>query len=349
MSYYIRDALAAPNVLSTRRPTINEYFLSSYTLSIYSGCEFGCPYCDGWVYDPRSFSQQIRVPLDLPQRLAIELNQVDRGDLIAITALSDPYQPAEQSFRIMRQVLQHFADRGQPCLIMTKSPAILEDISLLQRINEQSLAIVMTTLITLDHNLAERLEGRAPPPTLRLDMLTALQRAGIPVGVAVVPVIPYVNDTDYAMRRLLQACAERKVDFVVWDYLYVPDRYHRNRVSEMLAQIGSYPSSYYRDIYGDQIVVNADYRAERNLQFLKRCDMLGLNVHAPHRLYMGKLAPRNEAALVLKHTGFRSLLSGQQRVSLLHRELADQIYTGTVTTEQIQSSPLAATLQGILG
>jgi DNA repair photolyase len=349
MTYYKIDSLAQGRVLSARRPTINEFFLSSYTMSIYHGCEFGCPYCDGWVYQPHLFSEEVRVPGDLPQRLASELETVNRGDLIAITALSDPYQPAERSYRITRQVLQLFAEAGQPCLLLTKNPAAaLDDVSLLQRINEQSLAIVMTTLVTHDYTQAERLEGKAPPPPLRLEGLAALKRAGIPVGVAMVPVMPYVNDTNYAVQRLMRMCADAQVDFVIWDYLYIPNRSHRARINDMLTYVGNYPPSYYRDIYRDQPMPHAAYRDERNREILRRCDALTLPPHVPHRFYAGRLAPANEAALVLKHAALRNAYQGQHHMAALHRELADQVYHSHAMPDTLRASPLWHTIRPIL-
>jgi DNA repair photolyase len=348
MAYYIRDQLNGAPALSARRPTINEYFLSAYTLSIYSGCELACPYCDSWIYLDRPLNATVHVPIDLPQHLATELEQVDRGDLIAITALSDPYQPAEETYRITRQTLQVLADRGQPTLVLTKSATVLEDLALLQRINAQSLAIVMTTLVTMDTHLSLRLEGKAPPPGMRLEMLAELKRAGIPVGVAILPIMPYLNDTDYALRALLRACADVGVDFVIWDYLHIPNERHRARMNEVLARVGSYPASYYRDIYHGQPLVDPRYRQNRDAEIMSRCDGLGLAIRAPQHLFAGRLAPANTAALMLKHAAFRDQVQGRQRVATLHRSLADQIYTGTATESALRQSPLYPTIRAIL-
>jgi DNA repair photolyase len=348
MAYYIRDSLQAAPALSPRRPTINEFFLSSYTLSIYSGCELGCPYCDSWLYNERPLNETIRAPLDLPERLAEELAGVDRGDLIAISALSDPYQPAEQSYRLTRQVLQVLAERAQPTLVLTKSPTVLEDLPLLQRMNEQSLAIVMTTLLTIDQQLTQRIEGKAPPPAHRLEMLAELKRAGVPVGVAILPIMPYVNDTNSGLRSLLRACAAAEVDFVVWDYLHIPNERHRFRINELLSRLGSYPVSYYRDIYAGQPVVSALYRQDRDSTVLTRCDGLALEVRAPHHLFAGRLAPRNEAALLLKHAAFRDRASGRDHIAALHRELADQVYHGTIDPVALRQSSLYPTLRTLL-
>lgn len=327
---------------------VNEFFLSSYTLSIYTGCELGCPYCDGWAFSPRPLNENVRIPLDIGPRLTAELDQIDRGDLVGITALSDPYQPAEQIYRTTRQVLQALADAGQPCLILTKSPTVLEDLPLLQRINERSLAIVMTTLLTVDPQLATRLEGKAPLPGVRLEMLATLKRAGIPVGVALLPVMPYVNDTGHAVRALFRACADVGVDFVVWEYLHIPNERHRMRINEILTRVGSYPASYYRDIYGNQALPNALYRAERDSELLKRCQEAGLDARAPHRMFAGKLRPQNEAALVLRHAAFHDRVQGRRELAEMHRHLATRVYNGNASAAELRASVLWPTLDKIL-
>ena len=134
MAYYLEDQLDGM-VLGERRPTINEYFLSSYSMAVYDGCEFGCPYCDGWAYRLRPFNETVRVATDLPLYAGGELDAMDRGDLVGITALNDAYQPAEATYRLTRQLLQRMAERGQPCLVLTKSQTVLEDLTLLERIN----------------------------------------------------------------------------------------------------------------------------------------------------------------------------------------------------------------------
>src|SRR5919108_1556175 len=124
MAFYLEDQIAGPSI-GERRPTVNEYFLSSHTMAVYDGCEFGCPYCDGWAYRVRPFNETVRIGVNLPERVAAELETIDRGDLIGITALTDPYQPVEVTYRLTRQLLGLLAERGQPCLLLTKSPMVL--------------------------------------------------------------------------------------------------------------------------------------------------------------------------------------------------------------------------------
>jgi DNA repair photolyase len=307
----------------------------------------------------RPFNETVRIAVNLPDRVAAELETVDRGDLVGITALTDPYQPVEATYRLTRHILRLFADRGQPCLLLTKSQMVLEDLVLLQRINAQSLAIVMFTLLTVDPYMAARLEEKAPAPSLRLDAIRELKRAGIPVGVALLPVIPYVNDTDLLLSATLRAIVEAGVDFVVWDYLHIPTERHRARIAEMLQRIGSYPPNYYRDLYRSSLTAapgasataplpNEIYRVERDRELLARCDALNLPARPPHQLYAGRLRPENEAALLLKHTAFRDAIQGRARIAELNRGLAELIYQGAADDAALRDSPLYPTLRDIL-
>jgi len=352
MAYYIEDQIDGL-VFGKRRPMINEYFLSSYSMSVYDGCEFGCPYCDGWAYRTRPFNETVRIATDLPAQAAEEIAMIDQGDLIGITALTDPYQPVEATYRLTRQLLLLLAERGQPCLILTKSHTVLEDLVLLERINKQSLAVVMFTLLTTDPFLSTKLEDKASAPALRLDAIAQLKRAGIPVGVAYMPVIPYITDTDYMLNTTIRAIAESGADFMVWDYLHIPSDRHRARIGEMLMRVGSYPPVYYRDLYrgptGPTPLPDPAYRAERDRELLARCDALNLPVRAPHSLYAGKLNPRNEAALLLRHTAYRDAVQGRMRMAALGQELSDLIYRGQATDARLRESPLYPTLREILG
>jgi DNA repair photolyase len=348
MAHYIEDYLDSP-AIGERRPTVNEYFLSSYTMSVYDGCEFGCPYCDGWANRTRPFNEAIRIGIDLPVRAGDELDTLDRGDLIGITALTDPYQPAETTYRLTRQLLRLLAERGQPCLILTKSHMVLEDLVLLERINAQSLAVVMFTLLTTDPYLSVKLEDKASAPALRLDAITELKRAGIPVGVASMPILPYVTDTDYMLNTALRAVVDAGADFLVWDYLGIPNERHRARVGEILMRVGSYPPGYYRDLYRGQSLPDPVYRAERDREMLARCDALNLPTRAPHQIFAGKLKPQNEAALLLKHSAFRDAVQGRTHLATLGRQLADLVYRGEADDARLRESPLYPTLREILG
>ena len=89
--------------------------------------------------------------------------------------------------------------------------------------------------------------------------------------------------------------------------------------------------------------------AERDRELLSRCDALNLPVRAPHRLFAGKLNPRNEAALLLKHIAFRDAIQGRGHMATLGRELAELVYRGEADDQRLRQSPLYPTLREILG
>jgi DNA repair photolyase len=346
MAYFMEERPGGP-AMRERRPTVNEFFLSVYQLQPYAGCEFGCSYCDGWAYSLRPFNESVRAFVDLPERLAEDIGAVDRGDLIALT-LSDPYQPAEQSYRLTRQILQILAERRQPCLILTKSLSVLEDLAYLQRLNSESLAVVMTSIVTTDPRLAARLEGKAPPPLARLEMLAELRRAGVPVGVALMPIIPYLTDTPRHLDATLEAIAGIQPDFVVWEYLWQPNDRHKVRVAELLSRLGNYPAGYYRDLYGQEIEPSEGYRRNMDRELLGRIEALGLDARPPLGLYRDHLAPNTVAALLLKHQAFQDTVKGRAKLAERHRELAEEIFRGTALKAELAGSPLWPVLREIL-
>jgi hypothetical protein len=148
---------------------------------------------------------------------------------------------------------------------------------------------------------------------------------------------------------LLRACLDKGADFVIWDYLHMSNPNHRSRIQEMLTRVGYYPDNYYQEIYSNAMLPNVDYRAERSREILSRCDSMGIQPHAPHSLYTGRVSPRNEAALLLKHAAFRNALNSQHRMAELHRNLSDLSYRGDITAEQLRDSPLWRKVQPLLG
>jgi DNA repair photolyase len=325
----------------------NELFLSNYLLATYGGCEFACQYCDLHVTMARPLGETTRAFVDAPRRIADELANIDAGDTIGLL-LTDAYQPAEETHRITRNVLIHLAEYGQPTVILTKSPLIVEDLETIKLLNDRAMAIVIFTLLTLDPGLSEKLEGKAPNPALRLDAIRTFHRAGIPVGVAMLPIIPYVTDAASQITRTLARIADAGADFVVWDHLGIPNERHKERTDDMLSRIGRFPSSYYRDIYGTQPYPSPAYRRKIDAEIIRRADLLGLDVRVPHRIFHRRISPTNEISLLLRHQAFRDATQGREHLAQLHRSLAEEAYRGRFDQVRMMQSPLWTTIQPIM-
>src|SRR5687767_13565744 len=140
------------------------------------------------------------------------LGKLWKGETVVIGTATDPYQPAERTFRITRSLLEVLAaEKGMSVCIITKSALITRDIDLLATLSNRSKLTIHLSLITLDRELARRIEPRAPTPEARVRALERLSAAGIDVGINVMPVLPGITDRpamlDAVVRRVKQAGA----------------------------------------------------------------------------------------------------------------------------------------------
>lgn len=159
-----------------------------FSFDPYTGCEHGCLYCyaSSYIKDFR----RCRPKRDLLRLVRRDLTVLPRSSLISMSNSSDLYPPMESRLKLTRSCLQEFLERDLRILIITKSDLVVRDIDLISRLR----AAITVTITTLDENLAEKLEPRAPPPSKRLDAVEKLSGEGIPVGVRVDPIIPCLND-----------------------------------------------------------------------------------------------------------------------------------------------------------
>ena len=188
----------------------------SFDLSVnpYRGCEHGCVYC---FARPTHSYLNMSPGLDFETRIIAKVNAAERLReafasrayaplLLNIGSATDAYQPAERTLRITRSVLEVLSDCAHPFSLVSKSSGVERDLDLIVPMAERRLAAVYVSVTTLDAPLARILEPRAASPERRLKTIRALAEAGVPVGVSVSPVIPFINEPE--LERILEAAAE---------------------------------------------------------------------------------------------------------------------------------------------
>ncbi len=186
----------------------------SVSLNPYRGCEHGCIYCFArpnhsylGLSPGLDFESKIYAKINAPELLRRELakaSYVPSG--IALGVSTDAYQPCERQLKLTRRILEVLHECGHPLALITKSSLVERDIDLLAPMAAKRQAIVAITITTLDPVIARTLEPRATTPTRRLETVRRLTDAGIPVGVSIAPVIPFVTEPD--LERVLAAVAE---------------------------------------------------------------------------------------------------------------------------------------------
>ncbi len=176
----------------------------SWSINPYRGCEHGCAYCYARPDHERlgfscglDFETKIIAKPEAAKLLRGELAQATwRGEVIAMSGVTDCYQPLERTMKITRSLLEVMAQCRQPVVIVTKNKLVLRDLDLLTELAKFNAAKVSLSVTTLDHDLAARLEPRASAPRDRLDAIAQLRAAGVPVTVMVAPIIPGLTDKE---------------------------------------------------------------------------------------------------------------------------------------------------------
>ena len=183
------------------------------SINPYRGCEHGCIYCFARPthaylgYSPGlDFETKILVKPDAGAILRKTLSRPSyEPAVVAMGTNTDPYQPAEQRHRVMRDVLEVLSDFRHPLSIVTKGALIRRDLDILGEMGRAGLARVGISLTTLDPDLSRRMEPRAAAPKTRLAAIRALKDAGCPAHAMIAPVIPGL--TDHELEPLLHAAA----------------------------------------------------------------------------------------------------------------------------------------------
>ncbi len=217
------------------------------SINPYRGCEHGCVYCFArpthaylGLSAGLDFESKLLVKPDAAELLKRELASPSyQPKVIAIGTNTDPYQPIERRYQVMRRILEVLERAGHPVGIVTKSALVARDVDILVRMAKRKLVKVAVSVTTLDPQLARTMEPRAATPTRRLETLRLLSQAGIPTTVMIAPVIPALNDME--MERILdaaQAAGVKEAGYVLlrlplevrdlfreWLMANYPDRY----------------------------------------------------------------------------------------------------------------------------
>jgi DNA repair photolyase len=226
------------------------------SINPYRGCEHGCIYC---FARPTHAFHDLSPGLDFETKLFAKPDAAEllRRELsnprylcapIAIGTNTDPYQPIEAKWRIMRGILGVLAETRHPVCITTKSDRVVRDIDLLAPMAAQGLASVSISVTSLTPAVSRTLEPRAPAARKRLAAVKALNEAGIPTGVIIAPVVPAV--TDHELEAIIEAAAEAGAPGVFYIPVRLPhevaplfrawlDEHHPDRAAKVMNIIRS--------------------------------------------------------------------------------------------------------------
>jgi DNA repair photolyase len=269
----------------------------SFDLSVnpYRGCEHGCVYC---FARPTHSYLNMSPGLDFETRIIAKVNAAERLRvafasrsyeplLLNIGAATDAYQPVERRLRITRSVIEVLAECRHPFSLVTKSSGIERDLDLIAPMAAQRLAAVYVSVTSLDAGLARILEPRAAAPARRLQTIAALAKAGVPVGVSVSPVIPFINEPE--LEHILEAAAAAGASSAFSVVLRLPwevnplfqqwlDQHFPERAARVMARVREMRGGRdYDAAFGSRMKGEGVWAQLLSQRFHKACARYGLN------------------------------------------------------------------------
>jgi DNA repair photolyase len=200
-----------------------------WSLNPYMGCAHQCTFCYVRAFERRAdrpsddrYGTSIRVKTNVADVLRRELARKSwKGELVAIGAATDPYQPAEGRYRLTRGCLQVLAEAANPFSIITRGPMIVRDIDVLAEAASRAKVSATFSVPTLDDRIWRLTEPNTPPPRQRLKALAKLRQAGIDAGVGMAPILPGLSDKPELLAEVVKAARDAGATSIWTNVLYL--------------------------------------------------------------------------------------------------------------------------------
>jgi DNA repair photolyase len=203
----------------------------NWTINPFRGCSHACVYCFARSthtfldFDAgRDFEREIVVKVNVPELLRTELARPSwKRELVALGTNTDPYQWVESRYRMMPEILAALEEAETPVSVLTKSPLLLRDVEIYERMAERLPVSVNLSVPTLDEEAWRATEPHTPSPSARLDAVAELRRRGIDSGVLIAPLMPGINDSPDQVQPIVDRAREAGATFLGGVALHLRD------------------------------------------------------------------------------------------------------------------------------
>jgi DNA repair photolyase len=203
----------------------------SWTINPYRGCTHACAYCFARrthtyldMNAGRDFEREIVVKVNVPELVRAELARPSwKRELVALGTNTDPYQWVESRYRMMPEIIAALEGAETPISVLTKSPLLLRDIDLYERMSKRLPVSVNLSIPTLDEKVWRETEPHTPSPAARLEAVAELRRRGIDSGVLIAPLMPGINDSPEQVQPIVDRAREAGANFLGGVALHLRD------------------------------------------------------------------------------------------------------------------------------
>jgi DNA repair photolyase len=322
---------------------IDSWFVSRYHLNLYRGCAHNCLYCDGRAekYSVEGeFGRDVAVKTNAVEVLARELDAgwrrkpLPAGFVCFGGGVGDAWQPAEEKYRLARRAVELLADTGRPVHALTKSTLVERDFDALEKINRSSRVLLSMSFSSVDPGLSALLEPGVPLPAERLRVLCEAKKRGIPCGMFLMPVVPFLTDAAETIREAVRSAKENGLDYVVFAGMTLkPGRQTDYFLSKIAARDQSLPGKF-RELYanaGPYGQAPAAYDSLISHRFFEACREYKMPVRIPDALFKDVVARDDFIVCLLEQIDYMLFLRGRKsglgyaayRLSQAGKPLAD--------------------------
>lgn len=214
-----------------------------WDLNIYRGCQHGCQYCYAmyshqYIGNDRFF-RDIYVKENIVEHLEEELSSENwKREVVNIGGVTDSYQPIEEEYRLMPQILKLFIKYKTPAIISTKSKLILRDYDLIDELSRITYVNVAATITTMDETVRTKIEPGGASSLERFEVLREFRKTNASTGLHVMPIIPYITDSEENFEKMFAIAAECGVHYVLPVTLYLRGITRKNFIAFLEQEFG---------------------------------------------------------------------------------------------------------------
>ncbi len=253
------------------------WFGLKYNMNLYRGCEHRCIYCDSRseCYQIDNFDGEVLVKANAIELLTNELARKRVKGTIGTGSMNDPYMPLERKINLTGRALEVIARFGFTVHILTKSDLVLRDLDTLVKIN-QRYAAVSFTITTADDELGKRVEPGASLVSDRLEAMRVLAEHGIYTGVTLMPVLPFIEDTEENIAAIVQRAYEHGASYIIASFgMTMRDRqraYYYDRLDKLFPGL----RQQYEGKFGERYDCPANGAGRLYAMFNELCSQYGI-------------------------------------------------------------------------
>ena len=201
------ETVPAKTILQKNKST--DWFGSEFNMNLYRGCSHGCIYCDSRsdCYHVENF-ENIRAKENCLQILRDELRRKVRTGIVGTGAMSDPYNPFEETELLTRHAFELIDAFGFGAAVLSKSSLISRDTDIFQSIAEHSPMLCQVTVTAADDELSKLIEPNVCPTSERLEAIAEMSESGLFTGVVMTPILPFIEDSEENVLKIVRLAKE---------------------------------------------------------------------------------------------------------------------------------------------